>query len=92
MQAVHQIWNDEVPEFQELLGDSSSQETRQECQTPKKRARLEGVQKIPPCEHICWDKEKAHQLVLLEEPFPHVEGEMAVVGQEVLVDVSELPH
>ena len=92
VQAVHQVGDDEVPELQQLLGHGGSQEARQERQTPEQWAWLEGVEKIPPSEHVRRDEEEAHQLVPLEEPFPHVEGEMAVIGEEVLVDEGELPH
>lgn len=92
VQTVHQIRNDEVPKLQQLLGHRSSQEAHQECQIPEKRAGFEGFRKIPPCEHVCRYKEKAHQLVPLEEPLPHVEGEVAIICKKVTVDVGELPH
>lgn len=92
MQAVHQVGNDEVPELQQLLGHRGSQEARQERQTPEQWARLEGVQKIPPREHVRGYEDEARQLVPLEEPFPHIEGVMAVICQEVPVDEGELPH
>lgn len=92
VQAVHQVGNDEVPELQQLLGHCGGQEARQERQTPEQWARLEGVQEIPPREHVGGDEEEAHHLVPLEKPLPHVEGEMAVICQEVPVDEGELPH
>lgn len=92
VQAVHQVWNDEVSELEQLLRNCGSQDACQERQAPEERARLERVQEIPPGKDICWDKEEAHQLVPLEKPFPHIEGEVTVIGQEVLVDEGELPH
>lgn len=92
MQPVHQVGNDEVPELQQLLGNRRSQETGQEGQAPEERARLEGVQEIPSGEHVRRDEEEAHQLVPLENLLPHVEGEVAIICQEVLVDEGELPH
>lgn len=92
VQTVHQVRNNEIPELQELLGDCGGQEASQERQAPEERARLEGVQKVPPGEYIHGDEEEAHQLVPLEKPFPHVEGEVAVICQEVLVYEGELPH
>lgn len=92
VQAVHQVGNDEVPEFQQLLRDCGGQEARQEGQTPKEWAWLEGVQKIPPGINVRWDEEEPHQLMPLENLVPHVEGKVTVIRQEVLVDGSELPH
>lgn len=92
VKTVHQVRNDEVPELKELLGDRGGQEARQERQAPEERARLEGVQEVPPGKHVRGDEEEAHQVVPLEKPIPHIEGEVAVVCQEVLVDEGELPH
>lgn len=92
MQAVHQVGNDEVPELQQLLRHGRGQEARQERQAPEERARLDGVQEIPPGEHVPGDEEEGRQLVPLEKPLPHVEGEVPVIRQEVLVDGGELPH
>lgn len=92
VQAIHQVWNDEVPELQELLRDCGGHEASQESQTPKERARFKGVQKIPPGEDVRRDEEETHQFVPLEKFLPHIKGEMAVISQEVLVDKGEFPH
>lgn len=92
VQAIHQIWNNEVPKLQKLLRDCGGHKARQERQSPKERARFKGVQKIPAGENIRRDEEETHQLVPLEEFIPHVEGEMAVICQEVLVDKGEFPY
>lgn len=92
MEAVHQVGNDEVPELQQLLRHRRGHQAHQERQAPEERVRLQGVQEIPAREHVRGHEEEAHQLVPLEEPVPHVEGEVAVICQEVLVDEGELPY
>lgn len=92
VQAVHQVRHDEVAELQELLGNGGARHARQVGQAPEERARLQGVQEVPAGEDVRRAEEETHQLVPLVNLPPHVEGEVAVVCQEVLVDEGELPH